>query len=437
MEKIKEFKMSDLKEIAVIDGVRTPFIRSNGVFDKLASHDLGRIATQGLIKKTGLDRSLVEQVVMGTVISDPKAPNLAREVLLGNSLPPDASAFTMSMACISSNIAVGTAADQMSLGRYKVAIAGGAETLSDFPIRHSKNIRQALIRLQKARGPKDYLSEVSKLSLVDLVPDVPSVTEFSTGLTMGASCERLAKRIGVSRTDADAFSLKSHIGAANAWEKGNYHGEVCKVSLAPKFGIIEKDDGPRGDSTLEGMAKLKTSFDRNFGQITAANSSFLTDGGAAVLLMERVYAAEQGYTAKAIIKDYVTKGTEPLDDLLLGPAFVITQLLQKNGLSISDIGVWEIHEAFASQMVANLQVMDSKVLSREIFNIDAIGEIPMDKLNIYGGSLALGHPFGATGARLVMTASRRLHESGERYAVLSGCAAGGHGLAMLLENPNV
>ncbi|MBI2606915.1 MAG: acetyl-CoA C-acyltransferase [Deltaproteobacteria bacterium] len=424
-----------MREVAIIDGVRTPFLRSNGAFSDLAPHDLGRFAVQGLLKKTGIDRSEIDHLVMGTVISDPKAPNLAREVLLGNSIPEKASAFTLSMACISSNIAVAVAADQIKLGRYKVAISGGAETLSDFPIRHSKKVRQALIRLQKAKGMKDYLKEMKKLSFKDLVPDVPTVTEFSTGLSMGQSCERLAKRIGVTRAEADAFSLASHLNAARAWKSGYYEGEVQAVSLAPHFRFIETDDGPRGDSTKEGMEKLKPSFDRKNGQITAGNSSFLTDGGSALLMMEKEKAQALGFKPKAYVKDYLTRGTEPLDDLLLGPAFVITELLKRHGLELKDIGVWEIHEAFASQMVANMKVMNSKSLSREILGMDPAGEIPMDKLNTHGGSLALGHPFGATGARLVMTAAKRLILENARYAIVSGCAAGGHGLAMLLEHP--
>ena len=425
--------MSSLKEVAVIDGVRTPFLRSNGAFSDLASHDLGRLAVQGLLKKTGIDRNQIEHVVMGTVIADPKAPNLAREVLLGNSISEKASAYTMSMACISSNIAVAATADQIKLGRYEIAISGGAEILSDFPIRHSKKVRQALIRLQKARGIKDYLKEMKTLSIKDMIPDVPTVTEFSTGLSMGQSCERLAKRIGVTRLEADEFSLNSHLNAAKAWTNGFYAEDVHTVSLAPFTKFVEKDDGPRGDSSMESMTKLKPSFDKQNGQITAGNSSFLTDGGSAVLMMEKEKALQMGYKPQAYIRDYITRGTEPMDDLLLGPAFVITQLLKRHGLKLKDIGVWEIHEAFASQMVANLKVMNSKKLSKDILDMEHIGEIPIDKLNIYGGSLALGHPFGATGARLVMTAAKRLMNEQARYAIVSGCAAGGHGLAMLLE----
>lgn len=429
--------MSNLKEVVVIDGVRTPFLKSNGDFSDLASHDLGRLAVQGLLKKTGIDRDIIEQVVMGTVIADPKAPNLAREVLLGNSISMKASAYTVSMACISSNIAVGVTADQMKLGKYKIAISGGAEILSDFPIRHSKNVRQALIRLQKARGPQDYLKEMKNLSVKDLIPDVPTVTEFSTGMSMGQSCERLANRIGVTRQEADEFSLRSHLNAAKAWTNGDYDDEVLPISLPPFSKTIQKDDGPRGDSTLEMMGKLKPSFDKKLGQITAGNSSFLTDGGSAILLMEKNKAIELKLKPKAIIVDYVTRGTDPMDDLLLGPAFVITQLLKEHQLKVNDIGVWEIHEAFASQMVANLKVMSSKKLAKEILDEDAIGDIPADQLNIYGGSLALGHPFGATGARLVMTAAKRLIKEKARYAIVSGCAAGGHGLAMLLKNPEI
>jgi acetyl-CoA acetyltransferase family protein len=424
------------RDVVVVDAVRTPFLKSNGGFKSLMSWELGREAIKGLMAKTGLDPRVVDVVAMGTVVQDPRTSNLAREAMLGAGLPNTTPAFTTTLACISANVAITTVADQIALGRVDVAVAGGAESFSDPPIRLSKNLRQALVKLQKARGPQDYLKVLSTLAPQDLAPDVPSAAEFSTGLTMGASCERFAKRVGVSRRDSDEFAVRSHVLADRAWKEGRYADEVCGVEITPAFDVITTDDGPRGDSTMASVAALKPAFDRDFGLLTAASSSFLTDGGSAVLLMGRHKAEQLGYTARSIIREVVYAAGDPLDELLAGPALTIPMILQKSGLTAKDIGVWEIHEAFAAQVVANLKLLDDKRFLKERCGYDGvIGEIPLDQVNAWGGSLSLGHPFGATGGRLVATATRRMAVTGARYAIVTGCAAGGQGSAILLENP--
>jgi acetyl-CoA acyltransferase len=426
---------SSPRDVVVTDAVRTPFLKSNGGYKSLMSWELGREAIKGLLAKSGLDPKHIDVVAMGTVVQDPRTSNLAREAMLGAAVPPTVPAFTTTLACISANVAITTVADQIALGRVDVAIAGGAESFSDPPIRLSKNLRQALVKLQKAKGPQDYLSVLSTLGPQDVVPDVPSASEFSTGLTMGASCERLAKRVGVSRRDSDEFAVRSHVLADRAWREGRYADEVLAVEITPSFDVIAQDDGPRGDSTIESVSSLKPAFDRDFGLLTAASSSFLTDGGSAVLLMSREKANALGYAPKSIIKDSVYAAGDPLEELLAGPALTIPMLLKKTGLKASDIGVWEIHEAFAAQVVANLRLLGDKRFLRDRVGYDGVIDIPLDQVNIWGGSLSLGHPFGATGGRLVATATRRLAVSGARYAIVSGCAAGGQGSAILLENP--
>lgn len=424
------------RDVVVVDAVRTPFLKSNGAFKGLMSWELGREAIKGLIARTGLEPAAVDAVVMGSVVQDPRTSNLAREAMLGAGLPHTIPAFTTTLACISANVAITTLADQIALGRADVAIAGGAESFSDPPIRLSKNLRQALVKMQKARGPQDYLTILSTLAPHDLIPDVPSASEFSTGQTMGQSCERLAKRVGVSRRESDEWAVRSHVLAADAWKDGHYADEVCAVPVPPSFDVIATDDGPRGDSTMASVGALKPAFDRDFGLLTAASSSFLTDGGSAVLLMSREKAKTLGYTAKGIIRDFVYAAGDPLDELLSGPALTIPKLLKKTGLKAKDIGVWEIHEAFAAQVVANLKLLDDATFLKERCGYDGvIGEIPLDTINAWGGSLSLGHPFGATGGRLVSTAVRRMALSGARYAIVTGCAAGGQGSAILLENP--
>jgi acetyl-CoA acetyltransferase family protein len=414
-----------MKEAVIVDGVRTPFLKSNGAFKELMAHDLGRIAIAGLLAKSGVSPKAIELVVMGTVVQDPRTSNLARESALGAGLPHSTPAYTTTLACISSNVAATNIVDQIQLGRVDVAIAGGAESFSDPPIRLSKNLRQALVKSQKAKGAKGYLDILKELSPEDLIPDVPSAAEFSTGLTMGQSCERFAKRVGVSRVESDEFAARSHVLADRAWKEGRYADEVLAVPVPPKMELTSKDDGPRGDSTVESLAKLKPAFDRDFGLITAGSSSFLTDGGSAVLLMSREAADKNKVKARAILKDYVYAAGDPLESLLEGPALAVPKLLDRVGLKAKDIGVWEIHEAFSAQVVANLKLMKERGI-----------DIPLEKINVWGGSLSIGHPFGATGGRLLTVATRRLEVTGARYAIVTGCAAGGHGSAILLENPN-
>ncbi|MBF0237959.1 MAG: acetyl-CoA C-acyltransferase [SAR324 cluster bacterium] len=430
-------KKSSLENKPVlIDGVRTPFLRSNGAFTPLMSHDLGRFAIQGLLKKTGIDPAEIEQVIMGTVLHEVNTPNVARESMLGAGLAENTPAYTVSMACISSNLSATSVSDMIKLGHIQVGIAGGVDTCSDPPLRLSKKLRQTLARLQKAKSNMDYVKELSKLSFRDLLPDVPSITEFSTGESMGQGCERLVKFAGVSREESDEFAARSHQLAAKAWEDKVYQEMVVPVHVPPKMELIAQDNGPRGETSVKKLLSLKPAFDKQFGVVTAGNSSFLTDGGSAVLFMSHKKAEQLKFQAKAVLVDYVFRAGSPLNELLSGPALTIPVLLDRNGLKADDIDVWEIHEAFASQVVANLKLMESNDFVKNRLGLKkAVGPIPMEKINIWGGSLSLGHPFGATGGRLLTTAAQRLQLFGGRYAVVSGCAAGGHGSAILLENP--
>ena len=425
------------REAVLVDAARTAFARSNGAWSELMAYELGKAAIAGLLAKTGLDPKEVDLVTMGTVVQDPRTSNLAREAMLAAGMPNTIPAFTTTLACISANVAATSAVDQIQLGHIDVAIAGGAESLSDPPIRLSKNLRQALVKSQKAKGAKGYLEIVKELSPEDLIPDIPSAAEFSSGLTMGESCERFAKRVGVSRKESDEFAARSHVLAARAWSEGRYADEVVPVPVPPKMELVTTDDGPRGDTTVDTLAGLRPAFDKQFGLITAGSSSFLTDGGSAVLLMAKERCAKLGLTARAVIKDYVYAGGDPLEELLAGPALAVPLLLERNGINARDVGVWEIHEAFAAQVVANLKLLADKQFLEERVGVRlAPIEIPLERINPWGGSLSIGHPFGATGGRLLSTASRRLQVTGERYAVVTGCAAGGHGSAILLENPN-
>ena len=424
----------------IVAGVRTPFMRSHKAYVNLSAYDLGRFAINGLMAKTGLDPELPEQVSLGTVIHDPKTSNVARECVLGAGLPSSVPAYTVSLACISSNVAATSLADMIRLKRLNVAIFGGTDTCSDPPIRFSPKLRKALVKLGNINKPQDILKECStikKLRLSDIAPDVPAVAEFSNGKSMGEGAEILAQQAGVLREESDRFAERSHQCAVKAQNDGIFLEDLIAVQAPPHFQTIDKDDGPRADTTFEKLSTLRPAFDKKLGVATAGSSSFLTDGASAVLMMSRQRAKELGYAPKAVIKDYVYRAGDALSEMLAGPALSVPVLLAKNKLKVSDIGVWEIHEAFASQVLANLKYMTMDKFVRDRLGLDkAPGEIPLEKINIWGGSLSIGHPFGATGGRLLWTASRRLIQEQQRFAIVTGCAAGGHGSAILLENPD-
>lgn len=419
--------------VYVVDGCRTPFLKANTEFRDLTSYDLARHALKGLQAKTGVDPEVVDRVIMGTVISNTTTPNVAREALLGSGLRQQTPAFTVSQACISANVAIHTGFDLIRTGQARAVIAGGTESMSDAPIRYRKRFRHRLVDSQRFRKPTDWLGFFKGLKLSDLLPEIPSISEFSTGLTMGQDADRLAARIGVTRQDQDAFAARSHETAQKATDEGLLREEITPVRLAPKFKTIDTDNGIRV-SPPEKLAKLKPAFHKKYGTITAASASYLTDGAAAVLLMDEATVKAQNYTPKAVIRASVFTGQDVGEELLLGPAYAMAKLLDQEGMTLDDISVFEIHEAFAGQVLANLKCLADDSFCREMLGRDgAVGQIPEDKLNIHGGSLSLGHPFGATGARLVTTAANRLIREGGRYALLAACAAGALGHAMILE----
>ncbi len=417
-----------------VAGCRTPFLRAGTGFKELSSYDLARHAIQGLLKKSGLSPSAIERVAMGTVISSLRTSNVAREAALAAGIPVSAPAHTVAQACISANQAITSAADQIAFGNVETALAGGTESMSDIPITYRKRFRRKLLESQRYRSAWDYLNFLKGLGPSDFLPEVPSISEFSTGRTMGEDCERLAARYGASRSEQDAYAVRSHHLAAKAAEEGLLDDEIENVAVPPAFERIGKDNGIRGDTSAEQLAKLKAAFVKPYGSLTAGNSSFLTDGGAAVLLMSEEAARHHDLEPKIVLRDYVYTAQDPQDALLLGPAYATPKLLDRNGLTLDDIDVFEFHEAFAGQIVANLKCLDSVQFAKEhLGRDDKVGEIPMDKFNTLGGSLSLGHPFGATGARLVTTAANRLLREDGELALIAACAAGGLGSAILLQ----
>ena len=423
-----------MREVAFIDGIRTPFLRSQTDFASFSAFDLGRFALSGLINRTKLNGSLIQHLYFGNVIQDINTSNIARELTLASGLPDSIPATTVSMACISSNVAFTSAVNALITGEANAAIAGGVEVMSDIPIRFRKKFRQKLLETQKYRKPTDWFKLFKGLRPSDLLPEIPSISEYSTGETMGKSSDKMSAKYGVSRQEQDEYAIRSHQLAAEATEKGLLSNEIVPVGINSGESIIKSDNGIRGDSTLEKLSSLRPAFIKPHGTATAGNSSFLTDGASAALLMEKEYALQHGYHPKALIRGFSYVAKKPGDELLIGPALAVPIVLNSMNLTLNDIDVFEFHEAFAGQMCTVLKAINSTRFAKENLNRDKkVGEIPMDKLNRWGGSLSIGHPFGATGTRLITTAANRLiHEDG-RFALIAACAAGGQGHAMILE----
>lgn len=421
--------------VAVVRGLRTPFAKSGTHYAHLSALDLGKLVVAELVQRSGIDPNTIQEVVFGNVIPSVKAPNIAREIVLGTGLPRKVPGYTVSKACASSNQAITSAADVIFRGYADIVVAGGSESLSDIPILFSKNFADALVSSSKQKSVSGKLGSFRKIRPKDLAPDAPAIAESSTGLTMGESAEKMAKENGITREAQDKFALQSHHRAAEATASGRFKEEVMTVLVPPGYDdVVETDNLIRGDSTLEAMAKLRPVFDRKYGTITAANASPLTDGAAAVILMSEDKAKALGIKPIGFIKSYAYAATDPFDQLLQGPVFALPVALERAKISLKDIGVIEMHEAFAAQVLSNIQWIGSKKIAQErLGRSEPVGDIDPEKINLTGGSIALGHPFGATGSRIVTTVCNELQRTGQQYGLLTVCAAGGMGVAMVLE----
>ncbi len=421
--------------VAVVRGVRTPFAKSGTHYAHLSALDLGKLAVTELMQRSGIDPSEVQEVVFGNVIPSVKAPNIAREIILGTGLPRNLPGYSVSKACASANQAITSASDMIARGYADVIIAGGAESLSDIPILFSKKFADALVSASKQKSLGGKLRAFSKIRPRDLAPDAPAIAESTTGLTMGESAEKMAKENGITREAQDKFALQSHHRAAAATASGRFKDEVMTVVVPPSYdNVVETDNLVRGDSTLDAMSKLRPVFDRKYGTITAANASPLTDGAAAVLLMSEEKAKKLGIKPIGFIRSYAYAATDPFDQLLQGPVFALPTALERAKVKLEEIGVIEMHEAFAAQVLSNIQWLGSKKIAKEkLGRGEPVGDIDPEKINRTGGSIALGHPFGATGARIVTTVCNELQLTGQQYGLVTVCAAGGMGVAMVLE----
>jgi acetyl-CoA acyltransferase len=422
---------SGMPEVVLVDACRTPFQVSGSGFKAQQAWQLARMALHGLATRNpSVELKHVDHLYYGSVIQEVKTANVGREAALVAGYPRSVPATTMTMACISSNAAIAAGSDKIRAGQADIIVAGGVETMSDVPIRFSRELRARMIASQKAKGVAGYLKLLKGFRLSWLAPELPAVAEFSTNEVMGHSADRLAAAWGVSRLEQDEYALRSHQFAAAASSAG-----LLTDRLTISVPAVADDNGIKADSTLAKLQSLKPAFIKPHGTVTAASSSFLTDGASAALIMSKTAALDRGIKPRAYLLDSVFTGMDPAEELLLGPAYSIVKLLQRNNLKVADIGVWEIHEAFAGQVLANLNALESKDFCelKAGGTAGAVGRLPMDKINLWGGSLSIGHPFAATGVRLVTTAASRLHHENHELAVVSACAAGGLGTAMLVK----
>jgi acetyl-CoA acyltransferase len=422
------------RRVAIIAGVRTPFAKAGTALKNLTAIELGKLCVAELLQRTELDGNAVDAIVYGTVVPSVIAPNIAREVSLLPILPKGVESFTVSRACASANQAITDAADQIVLGHHDVIIAGGAESLSNVPILHSRSMSEKLVALSRAKSMPQRIAIAGSIRPKDLIPITPAIAEPSTGETMGQSAEKMAKINGIPREEQDQFALRSHRLAAVGLEDGRLTTEIAPVWIPPKFELaLEADNGVRRDTDIEQLRSLKPVFDRRYGSVTAGNASPLTDGGSAVLLMSEEKASAMGYKPIAFIRSYAYAALDPGEQLLMGPVLAAPVALQRAGLTLKDIDLVEMHEAFAAQVLCNLKGLASREWAERAGFSKPVGEVDRSRLNVMGGSIAIGHPFGATGGRILTTLCHELARRDGEFGLMTVCAAGGMGHAMIVE----
>jgi acetyl-CoA acyltransferase len=421
------------RRVVIVGGARTPFVRAFAEFTELDTIALGVAAVKGLLERTQVPRNAIDAVVWGGVILPPTAPNVGREIVLDLGLPASVEATTVTRACASGLQAITTAALSILHGDADVIIAGGSDSTSNAPLTMPASFVQkvAPVAMNSKSGPGDYLGLIGKLGFSDLLPKQPKIAERTTGQVMGESAEDMAQRNGVTRAEQDAFAARSHHRAAAAVASGRFAGEIVPVTT-PRGKTIYADTIVRGDTSEEKLGKLRPAFAKD-GTLTAGNSSALTDGAAAVLLMSEAKAAELGFKPLAVIESWAYVGVDPADQLLMGPALAMPKALDRAGLKLEEVDLVDMHEAFAGQVLSVLKMLASDAFAKaRLGREEAVGEVDPEKLNVHGGSLAIGHPFGATGARMVLTMANEIATTGAKTAVLGICAAGGLGAAAVL-----
>ncbi|HSN83123.1 MAG TPA: acetyl-CoA C-acyltransferase FadI [Polyangiales bacterium] len=426
---------SNGKRVAIVAGLRTPFAKQWSAYRELGALDLANIVVTELLQRVELDPKEIQQVVYGQVVPSVEAPNIAREVVLATGMPKTIEAYSVSRACATSYQSTVNIAEAIMAGAIDTGLSGGADSASNVPITVSKPLADALVDAMKARSLGERVQAFAGLRPRDLAPQPPAIKEFSTGLSMGESAEKMAKENHISREAQDEFAHRSHSRAAAAWEEGKFDDEVMQVFVPERFKeAIREDNLVRKDSALEKYAKLKPAFDRKHGTVTAGNSSPLTDGASALLLMREDKAKALGLDVLGFIRSYAFAALDPAGQLLMGPSYATPIALDRAGIKLSDLDLVDMHEAFAAQILSNTQAFESQEWAQKhLGRSEKIGDIDWDKFNVNGGSISIGHPFAATGARQITQTLRELERRGGNLALCTACAAGGIGAAMVLE----
>ena len=419
---------------AIVAGSRTPFTRAGSLLKDLTAIDLGKVAVREVLARAQVPDREVDRLVYGTVVHAPDAPNIAREVGLGV-LPKSVPAGTVSLACASANQAIADGTNLITAGQAHIVVAGGAESLTHIPITVTDELAQALITASKGRSLGDRLKAFSGIRPRHLLPVQPQIAEPTTGETMGEATDRMAKENGISREDQDRWALRSHQLAHKGVEDGRLTEEIVPVYLPPKYDtVVDTDNGIRADTSMEALTGLRPVFDRKHGTITAGNASPITDGASAVLLMSEEAVHAHDIEPLAWIRSYAITALDPGGQLLQGPAYAAPAALDRAGITMADVDLMEMHEAFAAQVLSNLQALDSDRFAREeLGRSEKVGRPDPEKLNVMGGSIALGHPFGATGGRITTTLANELKRRDGEFGLLTVCAAGGLGFAMVIQ----
>ncbi len=422
------------KRVAIVAGVRSPFCRANGAFNDIEVDDLGAYVVKELIARSGIDPKIVDELVFGNVIEPPGSANIARIIAVKAGLPLSLPAFTVNRNCASGMEAVVSAMNRILLGDAQIIIAGGAESMSNFPVTFSKKMRDFLVSMNKAKTWKQQLALLPKFRFSFFTPEIPTISDPICGLTMGQTAENITREFKVTRAEQDQFAFMSQTRAMNATKSGRLAEEIVPVPIPPSYHKVQQvDEGPRANQTIEALAGLKPVFEKATGTVTAGNSSQVTDGAVALLLMSEEKAKELGYQPLGYITEYASVGVAP-SRMGLGPAFAISKLLKKSGRKLSDIDLIEINEAFAGQVLAARKALNSNEFAKKELGLnEAVGEIDLEKLNVNGGAVALGHPLGASGARLILTLLLELKKRNKHLGLAALCIGGGQGEAVILE----
>lgn len=426
---------SNGKRVAIVAGLRTPFAKQWSAYREVSTLDLANIVVAEMLQRIDLDPHEIQQVVYGQVIPSVETPNIAREIVLATGMPRDIDAYSVSRACATSYQSTVNVAESIMAGTIDTGVAGGADSASNVPITVSKPLADSLVAATKARSIGERMQAFAGLRPRDLAPVPPAIKEFSTGLTMGESAEKMAKENHITREAQDEFAHRSHSLAAKAWAEGKFDDEVMEVFVPNRFKEeIREDNLIRKDTAIEKYAKLKPAFDRKHGTVTAGNSSPLTDGASALVLMREDKAKAHGFDVLGFIRSYAFAALDPAGQLLMGPSYASPIALDRAGVKVSDLDLIDMHEAFAAQILSNTQAFESKEWAeKHLGRSEKIGDIDWDKFNVTGGSLSIGHPFAATGARQITQTLRELKRRGGNLALCTACAAGGLGAAMVLE----